>query len=537
MLARITGRMQSLTLAVLLGFSGVLLGCASKPPEVIVITATFPSSTDVPLAEPTLTAIAAAFNRDTARAAVVSPPTSLPAAASGPIAATGERSAERYVVRPGDTLTSIASAHNVTLDALIATNSLSNPDALFVGQELILPSQPTTRGSDIRLLPDHRLVRGPQASQFDVNEYVMRRGGYLRQSVDLVNGELLTGAQIIERVALEFSIDPRLLLAALEYRAGWLSTISPGEEQRRFPMGAPPTRTGIAREGLYRQLIWTADQLNAGYYGWKSRNLSILQFVDGTGVRIAENLNPATVGIQYWLSRTAPLDTWTREVGEAGFIAVYRDLFGDPFADGDQPLISSDLVQPDLTLPFAPGHTWYYTGGPHGGYGSGSAWGAVDFAPPDDITQVESACYVSDFFAVAVADGVIARTAEGTVVLDLDGDGNEATGWSIFYLHIDERDRVEQGAVVRAGDPIGRPSCDGGFSNATHMHIARRYNGEWLPADCGQCRPEYAVPPFVLGGWRVIGFANQEYQGQLVRNGERLQAEQGRTVISNQISW
>lgn len=524
---------QTLMLLAVLGLAGSTVSCATRPPEVIVITATFPPSTDLPLTAPTLTAMAAAFNADTAHGAMVQSQARVSVPPTEAISTGGER----YIVQPGDTLIGIASTHNVTLNALIAANAITNPDNLFVGQELILPLPPAAQGSDIRLLPDHRLVRGRQASLFDVNDFVAARGGYLHQSVDLVDGRLLTGAQIVERVALEFSVDPRLLLAALEYRAGWLSNPSPSEELRRFPLGAPPTRAGIVREGLYRQLIWVADQLNAGYYGWKSRNLRVLQFIDGTGVRIAENLNAATVGVQYWLSRTTTLETWTREVSDDGFIAVYRGLFGDPYADGDQPPVPVDLIQPDLTLPFAPGHTWYYTGGPHGGYGSGSAWGAVDFAPPDDITQVESACYMSDFFAVAVADGVIARTAEGTVVLDLDGDGNEATGWSILYLHIDERDRVEQGAVVRAGDPIGRPSCDGGFSTATHMHVARRYNGEWLPADCSLCRPEYVVPPFVLGGWRVIGFANQEYQGQLVRNGERLQAEQGRTVASNQISW
>jgi hypothetical protein len=74
-------------------------------------------------------------------------------------------------------------------------------------------------------------------------------------------------------------------------------------------------------------------------------------------------------------------------------------------------------------------------------------------------------------------------------------------------------------------------------SNGTHVHIARRYNGEWLPADCSACPPENTVPPFVLGGWTVYGLAGQEYQGYLAQNGERRTAEQGRQAADNLISW
>jgi hypothetical protein len=66
--------------------------------------------------------------------------------------------------------------------------------------------------------------------------------------------------------------------------------------------------------------------------------------------------------------------------------------------------------------------------------------------------------------------------------LDLDGDGNEQTGWVIYYLHVASRDRIAVGAKVRAGDPIGHPSCEGGEATGTHIHIARKYNGEWIPA-------------------------------------------------------
>jgi murein DD-endopeptidase MepM/ murein hydrolase activator NlpD len=161
----------------------------------------------------------------------------------------------------------------------------------------------------------------------------------------------------------------------------------------------------------------------------------------------------------------------------------------------------------------------------------------VDFAPPDDPALVEGPCYVSGYFVTAVADGVIARSGDGVVMLDLDGDGDEATGWTVMYLHVDDRDRVASGAQVRTGDRIGRPSCAGGVSNGTHVHVARRYNGEWLPASCMACSGTHAPPAsFVMGSWQVVDLPGQEYQGYLVQGDELRVAEAARGVAPNEIT-
>jgi len=93
-------------------------------------------------------------------------------------------------------------------------------------------------------------------------------------------------------------------------------------------------------------------------------------------------------------------------------------------------------------------------------------------------------------------------------VLDLDSDGDEHTGWVVFYLHIAKQDRVPVGTTVKAGDPLGHPSCEGGRSTGTHIHIARKYNGEWIVAD--------GVIPFDLAGWRPIR-GNEAYSGWLIK--------------------
>jgi LasA protease len=113
-------------------------------------------------------------------------------------------------------------------------------------------------------------------------------------------------------------------------------------------------------------------------------------------------------------------------------------------------LVPSGLTQPALRLPFETGTVWSFTGGPHGGWGDGSAWAAIDFAPPGESLG----CVVSDAWVTAVADGLVVRSAEGVVVQDLDGDGIEQTGWTILYLHVDNSERVNVGEYLHAGERV-----------------------------------------------------------------------------------
>jgi LysM repeat protein len=501
------------------------LACVRSQPEVIVITATFQLGQDLPAGTPL--PVALPFEGGT-----LVNPTADPTRSGADIPV-----AQEYVVQPGDSLSAIAIANGVSVETLLQLNQLPNPDRLEVGQVIRLPEPPREEGSDFKIVADSRMARGPGSGSFNVADFVSRQPGYIRTATDTVDDVTLTAAQIVERVALEYSIDPRLLLALLEYKSNWLSNPQPSEPALTYPMGGQASPLGFDRNGLYRQLTWAADQLNYGYYGWKNRGLDSVEFTDGTRIRFASALNAGTVGVQYFLSQYNDYYTWQQQVSPEGFYRTYLSYFGDPFANVVDPIVPSGLEQPQLTLPFPQGETWFYTGGPHGGWGSGSAWAAVDFAPPDDLELVSSACYVSQYFATAIAPGVIARTDEGTVVLDLDGDGDETTGWTILYLHMASRDRIAPGTSVEIGDRIGRPSCEGGFSNGTHMHIARRYNGEWIPATCDACPPGQERPPFEMNGWTVVGLAGQEYQGYMVKGGERRIAEQGRQITENQVSW
>jgi len=444
-----------------------------------------------------------------------------------------------YTVQAGDTLGTIALRYGVTVEELLALNpQLANPDALEVGQTINTPGGGLPVGPDMKLIPDSELVYGPTAADFSITSIVKYSPGFLRAYSEEVDGEVMTGVEIIHFVAKSYSVNPRLLLALLEYRGEWLTNPFPPQAKIDYPMGIQRPN----REGLMRQMLDAADALNAGYYGWKYRGDTVLSFDDGVRILFAPTLNPGTVAVQKMLSVATSSTQWQRDVAPTGFFDTYLSMFGDPFVNAYEPITPPNLTQPELTLPFARGEEWVYTGGPHGAYNSGSAWGAVDFAPPrpsDELIALQGACYVSPYWVTAVAPGVIARSGDGYVILDLDGDGDETTGWTIVYLHIDNHEVIAPGTRVKTGDRLGHPSCEGGFSNGTHLHISRRYNGEWIPVECEDCMPGAVVPPFTLGEWTLHGYPRQEYQGYMTHAGGEgtRQADQMREFQDNKVMW
>ncbi|HLO32158.1 MAG TPA: LysM peptidoglycan-binding domain-containing protein [Anaerolineales bacterium] len=426
---------------------------------------------------------------------------------------------EQYTVQAGDTLGKIAQAYGITLEALMQANGLNEASVLSIGQVLKIPpiEADPHPGSSFKIIPDSELVYGPASAEFDVQTFIQDHGGYLANYTQDVNDETLTGAQIIQRVAQDYSVNPRLLLALLEYRSGWITNPTP--QNVDYPLGFYENYYA----GLYRQIAWAANNVNRGYYYWRVNAISTLPLSDGTYVPLDPTLNAGTAGVQYFLSLFSNRPFWDYDVGALGFFETYKQLFGYPF-DYDIPSFQpQNLAQPAMQLPFEPGVTWSFTGGPHGGWDEGSAWAALDFAPPGE----PAGCVTSDAWVVAAASGWIVRAENGAVIQDLDNDGYEQTGWDILYMHIETRDRVQPNTYVYAGERIGHPSCEGGVSNGTHVHLARKYNGEWIPAD--------GKLPFNLDGWVSSGNGT-EYDGTLTRGATALEAMEGVFAGQNQIS-
>lgn len=416
---------------------------------------------------------------------------------------------EQYQIQAGDTLGQIANRYGVSLEQLVEANLITDPNRVEVGQVLVIPvPTPLGPGSSFKIIPDSELVYGPASIGFDVQAVVAQAGGYLTSYREQVEEQNLTGAQVVERVARDYSVNPRLLLAVLEHMSGWLIKAAP--EKTDYPLGFPDPN----RKGLFRQLSWAANNLNRGYYLWRVDGIGAWLMADSSITPISPTINAGTAAVQQLFALLSNRSGWDKAVSENGLFATYSALFGFPFDYSIEPNLPARLTQPPMQLPFEPEVRWAFTSGPHAAWGDGSAWAALDFAPPIEAVG----CVDSSEWVTTVADGLILRSENGVVIQDLDADGYEQTGWVVLYLHIATRDRILPGAFLQAGERIGHPSCEGGVSTGTHLHLARRFNGEWISADQGL--------PFALDGW-VSSSAGKEYDGYMQRSGQKIEAYAG----------
>ena len=448
----------------------------------------------------------------------------LPASAQGaatpiparPVYAPGEL--VDYLAQTGDTLPALAVRFNTRVEEILKANAFipASATTLPPGMPMKIPIYYLPFwGSAYRILPDSMFINGPSQIGFDTVGFIASQPGWLRGYSEYAAGASRSAGEIVDLVALKFSLSPRLLLALLEYQSGALSHADPPAQARTYSLGY------LARErrGLYRQLLWGANLLNTGYYSWRSADLTSLEHEDGRLERFDPWQNAATVSLRNFFNTLLNKADYEAATAPTGFYQTYAALFGDPWG-ADQPHIPGSLEQPALALPFETGSIWAFTGGPHTAWGEGAPLSALDFAPPSVI----GGCQPSEEKVTAAADGVVVRSEIGEVVLDLDGDGDERTGWNIFYLHVGSKERAALGMVLQTGQPLGYPSCEGGSSTGTHVHIARKYNGEWIPAE--------GLLAFNLEGWIAHNGA-RPYLGTLRRY--------SRTVIacecSNQASF
>ncbi len=404
-----------------------------------------------------------------------------------------------YIAQTGDTLPALAAHFNTSIAEIRLANPIIPQDASTMppGFPMKIPIYyEALWGTPYQILPDQLYINGPAQVRFDTAAFINQHEGWLKTYLEPGIDGNRTAASTVDLVAGNFSISPRLLLALLEYQAQGLS--EPAIPDTIYYLGYKNANY----KGLYLQLVWAANTLNNGYYTWRSGALDEFETPDGRIQRPDPWQNAASVALHYYYSRQYNTPRYDQAIGAGGLAQAYTTLFGDPWKTSAAHLPGS-LQQPALQLPFDTHSDWNYTGGPHTGWGKGEPFAAIDFAP----TGV-SECNATNEWIVAMADGLITRSDSAIIVLDLDGDGREQTGWIIFYLHVATLGRVQAGRQVLAGEKIGHPSCEGGESSGTHIHIARKYNGEWVLAD--------GPLAFNMGGW-VVQSGSKAYEGTLTR--------------------
>jgi len=413
-----------------------------------------------------------------------------------------------YLTQQGDTLPGLAKRFNVPEDAILIPTPLDSESLLPVGMPLQIPYRlEDYLPYNTNILPDSEVIYGPSVGDFDTIAYIESAGGFLASYEEDVKEQTLSGPEIVNLVAVETSTNPRLLLAFLEYQSGWVFSFPPGADTDPYPIGFGATLD----TGLYKELMITARILAQGFYGWRDGSRLRLSFYGGESARLAPELNAGSTAIMALYASLYPQDVWEPHLyGENTFLDFYWEMFGDyaSRAAAVEPYLLHTTEEPELMLPFAPGEEWSFTGGPHITWQTGTPRGAVDFAP----VSGEGPCVTSAWWATAAAPGLVVRSERNVVAIDMDGDGDEGTGWVLVYMHIAEQDRPFVGLEVDRDDPIGHPSCEGGNSTGTHIHFARKFNGEWIGVD--------DPLPMVLSGWRIYA-GDRRYEGYM-QKGEKI---------------
>jgi LasA protease len=404
-----------------------------------------------------------------------------------------------YIAQSGDSLPALAAHFNTSVAEIRTANPIIPQTATTMppGFPMHIPIYYLPLwGTPYQIIPDSLFVDGPAGIDFDMDAFVQSQPGWFKNYREQLGDGPHSGTEIVRLVANNFSVSPRLLLSLLEYFAQALS--NPTAPSTAYVLGYEDQ----FHKGVYMQLVWIANILNNGYYGWRRGTLTEFEHPDKRIERPDPWQNAATVGLQYAFSQLYSSPVFDQMVGPGGLAETYRKLFGDPWAKV-QPVIPGSLTQPILSLPFEPGKGWNYTGGPHTGWGVGEPYAAIDFAP-----NGVPGCSITGEWVTSMTDGLVVRSEPGDVVIDLDGDGKEQTGWDLFYLHLATIDRIVAGTKVKVGDRLGHPSCEGGEATGSHVHLARKYNGEWILAD--------GPIPFNLEGW-VVHNGSAAYLGTLVR--------------------
>ncbi len=207
-----------------------------------------------------------------------------------------------YTAQAGDTLAGLALRFNTSVAEIQAANTFIPEDATSMppGMPMRIPIYYLPLwGSPYQIIPDSQFVNGPSQVGFDTSAFVNDHPGWLKNYTTFVSEANRSGAEVVDLVALNYSLSPRLLLALLEYQSEALSNPVLISEAEDYPLGFQRWD----RKGLFLQLAYAANQLNAAYYNHRAGKLLEIELKDGRLERIDPWQNAASAALHAFLIR------------------------------------------------------------------------------------------------------------------------------------------------------------------------------------------------------------------------------------------
>lgn len=167
-----------------------------------------------------------------------------------------------YYAQSGDWLPEVASRFGVSLNEIASPKFLPEIGYVDQGTLLIIPNRidkTLEYTSGLPMIPDSEVVYSATALDFNIEEYVTNAGGYLASYRQYLGTTAWTsGSAGIKRLAYENSVNPRLLLAVLDYEAQWVRGKPISEFRTKYPMGYE----NYQNVGMFGQLTWAINQLS-----------------------------------------------------------------------------------------------------------------------------------------------------------------------------------------------------------------------------------------------------------------------------------
>lgn len=344
------------------------------------------------------------------------------------------------------------------------------------------------------LVSNDQFVFHPSLYGFDIQEFLSKQPGVLKDYHVDISGQKSSATEIIEAAAFFYSINPQIILALLETQSSLISDPNPDNSRIKTGMGVNIQEA----DGFSDQIYLAMQKLFFGIYSKAS--------IDKNGITILdEDAATSAINIFFIDTTSSQFSKNSVDLQISKFVTYFTSNFGDPTSLRNKVPFSITQI-PDFHYPWPTRGSaigWKQVGGPHYNSGWPLADGittpggnyptGLDFVPPHSVNVFTASaanpcngrydsrpeCREANRgidrmdWVVASATGDVVYSGFSQAVVQHNSE------WGSLYYHIATEDRAQPGPLP-SDLRIGHPSSEanqGGYSTESHVHFSILYGG------------------------------------------------------------